>query len=55
MACEDGIPISWCSNGTIHNLCIHGPSPGESNEEFAKRAGRELTAELKEHPKTDDC
>jgi hypothetical protein len=49
------IPIQWCSNGSNHILCINGPHAGESDEDFAKRAGKELTADLKAHPKTSDC
>lgn len=48
------VDASWCHNGSIHEE-HWDKGAAESNNSFAERVGRELTAKLKQFPMTEDC
>jgi hypothetical protein len=48
------VVASWCHNGSQH-VETFDKGAAETNNSFAERVGRELTAKLKQFPVTNDC
>lgn len=48
------VEADWCHNGSIHHESWD-KTPGETNDHFAERVGKLLTAALKANPVTNDC